>query len=396
MRALLAPCCLALLPVVAWPGLDQPFSVPKLVAIVICSLVLAVLPAPLPWRAIPTTMRWAAGVWTASFAVSGLLAPLPAFGPLVLGLTAPLLAVAAVRQSRGESLVRAAALGATVCAVVAVFQWCGVDPITWLGWSAPIDGASVRMRVYGTLGNPNFVGVLMAMSLPLTAAVHRQSTAPLRTRMWEGALALQAVALVATGSRGAVLGLAAAIVTYASLRWSPRVRAALAALVVFGAGAIALSPARPIDTTIAGRLHLWRVAAPHAVERPVAGWGPGAVTLRFGEWQRDAARAGLRDPRFAGSTDHVHNDYLEALIDRGVPGLVSVLLPLALTILLVVRYARPVSPVLAGAAAAVAAGAACALVDFPLARPVELTWWWLALAIALVSTRDYPTAVARR
>ena len=72
------------------------------------------------------------------------------------------------------------------------------------------------------------------------------------------------------------------------------------------------------------------------------------------------------------------------------------LLPLALTILLVVRYARPVSPVLAGAAAAVAAGAACALVDFPLARPVELTWWWLALSIALVSTRNYPTAVARR
>jgi putative inorganic carbon (HCO3(-)) transporter len=388
MRASLAPVCLALLPLVAWPGLAQPFSIPKLVVIATGALVLAAMPAPTPWREVPSTMRWAVGVWAVSFLVSGLVAPLPALGPLVLGLAAPVLAMAAVRHAPAESLMRAQAVGATLCALVAVFQWCGVDPITWLGWSAPIDGASVRMRVYGTLGNPNFVGVLMAMSLPLTAALHRRSESPRHTRMWEGAMALQALALVATGSRGAVLGLAAAIIVYASLRWSPRVRVALAALLVFGVVAVALSPARPIDTTVAGRLHLWRIATPHAFEQPVTGWGPGAVPLRFPEWQRAAARAGVRDRRFAGPTDHVHNDYLESLIERGIPGLLSLLLPLALTVVVVVRHARPASPLLTGAAAAIAAGAACALVDFPLARPVALAWWWLGIAIVMASKAD--------
>jgi hypothetical protein len=37
--------------------------------------------------------------------------------------------------------------------------------------------------------------------------------------------------------------------------------------------------------------------------------------------------------------------------------------------------------VVAGACAAVTAGAACACVDFPLARPTELAWWWVALAL---------------
>ena len=96
-----------------------------------------------------------------------------------------------------------------------------------------------------------------------------------------------------------------------------------------------------------------------------------------------AARDGVRDRRFAGLTDHVHNDYLEALVERGIPGLASLLAPLVAILVLAIRIARPMSPVLAGTMAAVAAGAACALVDFPLARPTELAWWWVAIGIAL-------------
>jgi len=195
---------------------------------------------------------------------------------------------------------------------------------------------------------------------------------------------VQAAALVGTGSRGAILGLGAAMAAWAIVRWSGRMRLALAALLVFGGIAIGLSPARPLDTTAAGRLHLWRIVAPHALDAPLTGLGPGAVALQFPGWQRSAARQGLRDRRFAGLTDHVHNDYLEAVVERGVPGLLSCVVPLGLLVWLLVRVPRPAAPLIAGCCGALAAGAACAFVDFPLARPAELVWWWTAIAILML------------
>jgi O-antigen ligase len=197
------------------------------------------------------------------------------------------------------------------------------------------------------------------------------------------AAAAQALALLATGSRGAVLGLALGAVAWAFVRWSGRAVAALVVVLAFGGAAIAVSPARPLETTIAGRVYLWRVVAPHATQRWVSGLGPGVFELQFPRWQREAAARGQRDLRFLGLTDHAHNDYLEALVERGVPGLLALLAALGWAWRAARARPRPVAPVVAAALATVVAGAACALVDFPLARPVELTWWWLAVAVIL-------------
>jgi O-antigen ligase len=391
MRALLGPACLAILPLAVWPGLERPFSTPKLAWLVASVIALLMVPGGGRVSTVAPALRWTTLVWVASFLVAGLAAPVPSLPALALGIAAPLFALALVRDGAPPAtLLASQALGATICAGVALAQWAGLDPFVLAGWHPPIDGASIRMRVYGTLGNPNFVGVLMATSLPLTVATLDGATTPVGRRLALLALALQAAALVATGSRGAVLGLGAAVAVYAFLRWSRRVRVALAAVAIFAGVAIGVSPARPIDTTAAGRWHLWRIISPHAWDAPLAGLGPGAVALQFPEWQRMAARDGLRDRRFAGLTDHVHNDYLEALVERGVPGLASLLAPLIAILALAVRVARPIPPVMAGTMAAVAAGAACALVDFPLARPTELAWWWVAIGIALQAASALP------
>jgi putative inorganic carbon (HCO3(-)) transporter len=397
MRAWIGPVCLALLPVAVWPGLDRPFSTPKIVWLMAsASTLLAMRPQPHA-AAVAGAVRWTVLAWMASYLAAGLAAALPSFPALALGLAAPLLGLALVRDGGPPMrLLVAQVVGATACAVVALAQWAGVDPFAIAGWHAPIDGASIRMRVYGTLGNPNFVGVLMAASVPLTLAAATRAPAFGR-RVAPIALAIQAAALIATGSRGAVLGLAAGVAVYAVLRWSRRVRIGLGALAIFAGIAVFVSPARPIDTTAAGRLYLWRVVSPHAWDTPLTGLGPGAVELRFAAWQRGAARDGVRDRRFAGLTDHVHNDYLEALVERGVPGLATLVAPILILCVLVVRMPRPITPELAGTTAAVAAGAACALVDFPLARPTELAWWWVALALALQAAsnpreRSHPDA----
>lgn len=396
MRPLLGAACLAMLPLAVWPGLARPFSLPKLIWLVAATIALVLLKSARrdaspaapdlrhrEWR-IPA---WLAATWMLGFIVSALVAPLPSLEALALGLAAPLFALTLTRTSDAHlALLAGQVVGATICAAVALAQWAGADPFAVAGWQPPIDGASIRMRVYGTLGNPNFVGVLMAMTLPLTVATLSSASDDGRRRAAWAALALQAGALVATGSRGAVLGLAAAVAVYSTLRWSRRVRIGLAAVALFAVVAVAVSPARPIDTTAAGRLHLWRIVLPRVREAPLVGQGPGAVALRFPAWQRSAAREGVRDRRFAGLTDHVHNDYLETLVERGLLGLASLIAPLVVLAVLAVRMPRPIAPVAAGAIAAVAAGAACALVDFPLARPTELAWWWVAIAIAVQST----------
>lgn len=391
MRALTGPACLAVLPLLVWPGLSQPFSLPKVGWIAVVALLLLAWPSSVRWSALPRALRWCAGLWVLSFVVSALRADLPALVPLVLGLAAPGLAAGVLRTGVAPIAVATGMVaGATTTAAIALLQWVGVDPFALAGWHAPIDGASVRMKVYGTLGNPNFVGALMAMSLPLVAAIERCATRPGARRLAVVALVLQALAIVATGSRGAVLGLGAAVVVYAWLRWSQRVRIAVGALLAFCAVAVAVSPGRPLQTTAEGRLHLWRIVGPQAAAAPATGQGPGSVPLRFPDWQREAARRGVRDARFAGLTDHVHNDYLEALVERGVPGLIATLLPIGLLAVAALRLRRPAPPLAAGAIAAVAAGAACALVDFPLARPAELTWWWTSVALAFAAVSRQP------
>lgn len=371
---------LIVLPLVVWPGLEQPFSTPKLVILTLAALVSLALTAR-PARPVPPALWWLVVAWVASFVWSGAFGALPAFPDTLLGVMAPLSALALIRSAAPAALaLRALIAGATLVAVVALLQWAGADPFTWGGWSVPIEGASVRMRVYGTLGNPNFVGALMALTVPLTAVLFD------RQPRWTcgvggGALVLLVCALVATGSRGAVLGLAAGAVTWAALRWSGRALLGVAVVLMVGTVVVALSPARPLQTTLAGRVYLWQVVAPHAMARPLVGQGPGAVALRFADWQHEADARGVSDRRFRGLTDHVHNDFLEALVERGLPGMLTLVAPLLSAWLVAWRRRRPATPLLAACVAAVVSGAACAFVDFPLARPVELVWWWTAVAL---------------
>jgi hypothetical protein len=235
MRPLIGAACLAMLPLAVWPGLERPFSVPKLVWLVVATLALL----PLPSVRLPASVCWLAGAWVLGFVIAGLAAPLPSLEAMVLGLAAPLFALALTRTGAAPlTLLTGQVVGATTCAAVALMQWLGADPFLLAGWQPPIDGASVRMRVYGTLGNPNFVGVLMAMTLPLTLATLLSATTVGRRRGAWAALALQAGALVATGSRGAVLGLTAAVAVHAALRWSRRVRIGLAAVALFAGVAV--------------------------------------------------------------------------------------------------------------------------------------------------------------
>ena len=146
----------------------------------------------------------------------------------------------------------------------------------------------------------------------------------------------------------------------------------------------AVSTARPLAETAAGRVAIWRTVWPRALDHPGTGRGPGSFELVY-DRARVSPRLAQTDPGdFAGPQQHAHNDSLEALVERGVPGVFA----LWLIVVGAVRVAgrRPRSLPSAAAGAVVVAAAAFGLVDFPWARPAEVSAVWGALAV--LSLRD--------
>jgi O-antigen ligase len=448
---------MAVLPLISWPGLAQPFSTPKLYLLVVSVLALAPW-ALLAWRSRSsamlagatapvtlTSMHVVAAVWLASWTCSALFADIVSLDALLLALAGGGLAIVLTElQPNAAHLAAAHALGATGVAIVAVMQWAGLDPFALAGWVAPLAGASPRLRIYGTLGNPNFVAALLAGTVPLTLGLIAQATVtsragqshpaatvtspsssasppplppppspplPPRPRprvraprqaliVGLAALTLQLLAIAATGSRAGALGLIAAGLTWilsGPRTWRRRVAIAcgLAAVVIIG-----VSTARPLRETLAGRVYIWQVVWPHAFEAPFAGQGPGAFALLYPTWEREARRkppTAAAARYFAGPQQHAHNDYLEALVERGLAGPVTILLVLATWVGGGRRAFRPrgpapgadsaADPLGIGAAAALVALGAVAFVDFPLARPAEMALWW-SCATLLGMARD--------
>jgi putative inorganic carbon (HCO3(-)) transporter len=433
---------MTVLPLVAWPGLAQPFSTPKLYLLVVTVIALAPL-AWIAWRSssrsrttVSTSTRQTrpthrytaapthvvAAMWLASWSWSALFADVVSLDALLLALAGGGLAIV-LTELRPDPMRLAAAhaIGATGVAMVAVLQWARLDPFALAGWVAPIAGASPRLRVYGTLGNPNFVAALLAGAVPLTIglivhstqsaqsghSVHsahsaapsdRQPTRRLVLVVGLTAVALQLMAIAATGSRAGALGLIAAGLTWIlsgprTYRRRVAIACGLAAVVVIG-----VSTARPLRETLAGRVYIWQVVWPHAFEAPWVGQGPGAFAELYPAWEREARRkppTAAAAVYFAGPQQHAHNDYLEALVERGLAGPVTLLLVFTTWLGGGMRFFRPRGPVsggggvastgaeplLIGAAATLAALGAIAFVDFPLARPAETALWWTSAAL---------------
>jgi len=375
-----------LLPLACWPGLERPFSTPKLsllaalAAMALTDLALQSRAAGsdsgpgLPARAFP----WPIALWVGAVGLSAVVAPFVSLRALLMTLLPlPLFLAAASSRLDAGRLLRAVACASALQSAIVLLQWLGYDPLRALGWRADISG-SERMRVYGTFGNPNFVAAWLSATLPLVVPVRRPVSPWLAA-----ALVLQASAVLLTGSRVLLLALPAAFAVHALA--GRRLRpgrcwwiAGLAAAVL----AVWLSPARALGVTVEGRYYLVRMTAAHLRDVPLTGHGPGSFASRFAGWQVEYFREheeGTAARRFAGLADHAHNDYLEFWVEYGPVGLA------AFMFLGGWLFARAWSSAsteglaaLAGAAGILAIG----LADFPLHRPAECALAWVLLGAA--------------
>jgi len=238
---------------------------------------------------------------------------------LVLSSTLFPILFAAVREPRHARWVYAAFVaGALLSALVGLATSSGAEP----GDEGRLAGPGI---------NPNQLGGYLAVAaiLAVALACDRELPAPRRT-VFAGAAALCLPLVLLTGSRGALLGLAVALVAtpFVARRDRRGGAAALAvAAVLFGAVCFVTIAPGPVvqriahsDTSGSGRTDIWRMGARMVAAQPLTGVGAGNFSvatidylLRPGATQR--AVYIVDEPKVA------HNIYLEVLAELGIPGL---------------------------------------------------------------------------
>jgi putative inorganic carbon (hco3(-)) transporter len=379
------------IPVVFWPWSPFPFSTAKFWLLSGWCLAGLVAAACTGKVRNPLPGGWAAGMalYVAALSLSASFGAEVSFRALMEALLPPLSAIVLLWIAPAQRrLMMAWILSADLVALIAILQFLALDPFRMINLAGSLQGSS-RIRIFSTLGNPNFVAAFLVAVLPLTVtmlATKYRGAGLGRLYCWS--LGIQIAGIAVTGSRASVLGLAAAAFCLFAGNGKIR-RIILIAFSLLAAFLIFMSPARSLENTIAGRAYIWRVIVPHLPGVPLTGYGPGAFPLRFAEWETDHLKrtAGEGAHPFAGLTDHAHNDFLEIWVDAGPVGLTAFLIMIGL---ITVRSGPsvPAEPEMRiGALAGAGALLAVAMVDFPLHRIAESYLFFNLLAVPWIRGR---------
>jgi putative inorganic carbon (HCO3(-)) transporter len=290
--------------------------------------------------------------------------------------------------------------GATLLGTALLAGWSAVGT-AWSGSKfLPLDLAQRIPHLIGSIWysagfNPNLVGGSLAILVPITAAYAWAARSWPRRSILGLAFVIEAAILVLTQSRGALLGFAVALVVVAigrDRRWAWALPV-LALLVVLGMAVYGVQPSLELvmdsvgDSAISGaegRLELFSRGLYMLQDFSFTGVGLGMFPKVLP----------LLYPLFLVGPDaevpHVHNIYLQAGIDHGIPGLIAFL---ALILLLgvmgvqAIRHSRghPWEPLAIGLSAGFAAYLIHGLVDAvwytPRSNPILWGFWGLLAAM---------------
>jgi len=237
-------------------------------------------------------------------------------------------------RARWIGLLRAVTLAGGAAAAYGVLQYAGIDPLLPAeAYQAPIGGGSI-VRPPGPLGHAGYFGTYLLYAIFLAGAQARLDS----SRVWRAAglssAALSVAAVLLSGTRSALLGLAAGGLLLL-LWYRPRVTRRAAAAGVICAVLFAtfvLSPAGQMlrnrvvwvadDLSGGGRLWLWQGALRMTLDYWAAGAGPETFSNAYPRYQPvELARA---YPNFYHESPH--NIFLDAATAQGAPGLAVALL----------------------------------------------------------------------
>ncbi|MEO8593330.1 MAG: O-antigen ligase family protein [Candidatus Solibacter sp.] len=227
----------------------------------------------------------------------------------------------AAQTDRVGAMLRILSVAGAITALYGIAQYAGWDPLLPAAAYHVGEGFWTIVRPPSTLGYVSYFATWLLYVVFLSAA--------LPGRMAKVCAALAAVAMLLTGTRAAMAGLAVGAMVWFYWRGFGVPRRAIwggvAALVALAG--LYLSPVgQPLrsrarwyveDPWGGARPRLWRDSLAMGMARPVAGYGPETFTAEFPHHESKAlARA---YPEFAHESPH--NMFLDALVGQGVVGL---------------------------------------------------------------------------
>ena len=388
---------IAVIALILTPGLLFSFDVtPKLIALLVAASV-AFYPARL------SRFFWLAIATLASLALSAALSPEPALSfygsawrryGVLAQLAILLLAWSATAYARQMTVIlRIVSAAGAITAVYGIAQYFGWDPILPAAAYHIGEGVWTIVRPPSTLGYVSYFATWLVFVVFLSFAI------PGRAAKLVAAMAV--VAIVLTGTRAALLAVAAGAVVWCFWRGVRPSRRILAGALVLAmaAAAFVISPlGQPMrsrarwfaeDPWGGARPLLWRDSLRMGLARPLAGHGPETFTAVFPHYEsRELARA---YPDFAHESPH--NIFLDALVSQGIPGLVLLVVWCGLGLGAAWR-ARAKHPVEASAlAAALAAGIVSQ--QFTVFTIPTAAIFFVTIALAAGIADDTPPRVVR-
>ncbi len=401
-----------LLPLAFLPNLVDEFVLPKLllvrlvlVAVTISLLVRWVAEGRVAWRRTPLDLPLLAFVASAAlstiFAVNrnvALFGTYDRWEGLLTIVTYALLFWLAVQLISGEADARGVSWSLLVSGyfigAAAILQ----SAFGLLGGGYFREGTNGPIRADVTLANPDFLGIFLAMLIPIAVA-KMVSRHPGTTRILSANLVVVlALGLLATFTRAAWIGAAIGVIVVLALRrgrfhlWPVLISVAL---VVAGFGVLAgVVASRPSNAkggfgnalvarivsignlnsgTEATRLKTWGDTLPLIASRPILGWGPDTFGLVYPQYQSGNKNGTL--------WDKPHQDALGVAASQGILGLLAY-------IWILVAFVRAFwrGRYLRGAVALFAA-----LVAYEVSIQADFSWiptsvpFWLLAAAAIVT-----------
>lgn len=288
--------------------------------------------------------------------------------------------------------------------------------IEWLGgllnkdwrvflWEGAVEAgqSGLKANLFGSLGNTNFLASFLAILFPVGLAFS-SSRGSRRSKIASGVVSLVLIFLVlACRSKGAILAVVAGSLVFSvwGSVFGERLRSGglfrfrtVSALGVIGVVVLAIAfgllrtgswadTFRLRGESVAQRLLLAHVGLEQRGESPWVGIGPGQFRVRFvpkvaellGSEASDYLKGRLENLK-SFRPIHVHNDYLEILVEWGLVGYASALLFLILILVLAWQRLRAATPderwFRLGCVASICAAMAYAVLEFPLHLPTHL------------------------
>ncbi|WP_417536893.1 O-antigen ligase family protein [Methylophaga sp.] len=265
-----------------------------------------------------------------------------------------------------------------------------------------VGGVARAHLYYNPIPYATGLGTVLVSTLFLAVTAQKLSIA---LSAWIVTLLLFS-ATAMTGTRGVVIPVAfivCAVTTYYLCRSKKLRKSAIAATI---SAVIAISAVgvhifeNRIDHTLAEfsliasgdktssiglRLQFWEAATAMAAMEPLTGLGEHHQSV-----YQDLAAQGLVDQAAASyAPHHYHNQFLDTLVKRGVPGLLALLILLILPTALATKYYRDTPLVLGSIGGITILYSAASLTDVPFNHPVTINLFVLS-SIALLSLKPDP------